>query len=117
PSRALTYRTIGGVLDYFIFLGPSNNDVMRQKHDLVGHSPLPPFWSLGFHICRWGYRDTAHVESVYKRTIEAGIPLDVKWVDIDYMKNRNDFTVDDVNFKGLNDFAKKVQSEGRRFIP
>lgn len=118
PKPAITYRTTGGVLDFFIFMGPSNNEVMSQKTNLLGHTPLPPLWSFGFQLCRWGYKNTEHVEAVYDRTIAAGIPLDVKWVDIDYMKNFNDFTVDEEgNFKGLDKFVKRIQSEGRKFVP
>ena len=118
PKPAVTYRTTGGVLDFFVFLGPSNNDVMSQKTNLVGYTPLPPLWSLGYQLCRYGYRSTSHVERVYNRTIAAGIPLDVKWVDIDYMKDHNDFTVDsEGNFKGLKELAQRIQSEGRRFVP
>lgn len=118
PEPSITYRTTGGVLDFFVFLGPTNNDVMHQKMSLIGHTPMPPMWALGYQLCRYGYKNTEHVERVYNRTIAAGIPLDVKWVDIDYMKDHNDFTVDsEGDFKGLKEFSERVQREGRKFVP
>lgn len=30
PSPAVTYRTIGGILDFYYFIGPTPNDVVAQ---------------------------------------------------------------------------------------
>jgi alpha-glucosidase (family GH31 glycosyl hydrolase) len=45
---------IGGVLDIYVFLGPSPEDVIRQYHAVIGPPAMPPFWALGFHQCRCG---------------------------------------------------------------
>lgn len=36
PSPALTWRTTGGILDFYIFLGPDPKSVVRQYLDVVG---------------------------------------------------------------------------------
>ena len=35
PLPAMTYRTIGGVLDFYMFFGPSPEDIVKQ-YTLVG---------------------------------------------------------------------------------
>ena len=52
PST-VTFKTTGGIIDMFLFLGPSPHDVATQYHQVIGKPAMPPYWSLGFHQCRW----------------------------------------------------------------
>lgn len=36
PAPGLTWRTIGGVLDFYIFLGPDPNMVIQQYQEVIG---------------------------------------------------------------------------------
>lgn len=52
----IVYKVIGGILDFRFFLGEQNPEATVEKINFyAGRSALPPFWSLGFHQCRWGY--------------------------------------------------------------
>lgn len=75
PTPAVTFRPIGGIFDFYIMLGPSPNDVSRQYTDIVGKTFMPPFWSLGFQLCRFGYETLNKTKEVMQRNIAAGIPL------------------------------------------
>lgn len=46
-----------GVLDLFVFVGPRPADVARQFAALTGGSALPQMFALGYHQCRWNYKD------------------------------------------------------------
>lgn len=116
PTPAITYRTIGGILDYYIFLGPTPNNVVMQLSEVVGKTTMPPYWSLGFHLCRYGYNTIEHMEEVRERMAVNKIPQDTQWNDIDYMQSYRDFTVDNVKYKGLPEFVDKLHSEGMHYI-
>ena len=68
-----------------------------------------------FHICRWGYKNLADIKKVVQRTIDAGIPYDYQWADIDYMDQHDDFTVDDKNFAGMKEFIEELHTKDMRF--
>lgn len=36
PTPALTWRTIGGILDIYIFIGPDPSSVVQQYTEVVG---------------------------------------------------------------------------------
>ena len=35
---------------------------------------MPPYWALGFHLCRWGYGGTDGMKAVINRMREAKMP-------------------------------------------
>ncbi|KAF2361392.1 Glycoside hydrolase family 31, partial [Trinorchestia longiramus] len=67
----------------------------------VGTAEFPPYWSLGFHLSRYGYTGTDHIREVRQRMKDAGIPQDVQVADIDYMDRYRDFTIDPTNWADL----------------
>ncbi|KAL9944111.1 hypothetical protein D7B24_004845 [Verticillium nonalfalfae] len=93
-GQYLEYNTLGGVLDFWFLSGPSPVDVVKQYSDIVGLPSLQPYWGLGFHQCRYGYRDAFDVAEVVYNYSQAGIPLETMWTDIDYMDARKVFTLD-----------------------
>ena len=61
PAPGLVYRTTGGELDIYFFLGPDPEQVVSQYTEAVGRYYVPPYWALGFHLCRWGYNRYSYV--------------------------------------------------------
>ncbi|XP_075058176.1 sucrase-isomaltase, intestinal [Mixophyes fleayi] len=115
PTPALTYRTIGGILDFFVVLGPTPEMVVQQYTKLIGRSVIPAYWSLGFQLCRYGYKNDGEIEQVYNDMVSAQIPYDVQYADIDYMERQMDFTLGK-NFARLPDIFDRIRLDGMRVI-
>uniref|UniRef100_A0A8D2M864 alpha-glucosidase n=1 Tax=Zonotrichia albicollis TaxID=44394 RepID=A0A8D2M864_ZONAL len=116
PAPAVTYRTIGGILDFYIFVGNTPEQVVQEYLQLVGLPALPAYWNLGFQLCRYGYTSLDEVKEVVERNRAVGLPYDIQIIDIDYMEKRKDFTYDKVNFKDLPQFASYLHAHGQKYV-
>ncbi|KAL6111023.1 uncharacterized protein ACO6RY_19988 [Pungitius sinensis] len=116
PAPALTWRTIGGILDFYVFLGPDPASVIGQYLEVVGYPAMPVFWALGYHLCRWGYHTSNSTWEVVKSLRNYGIPQDVQWNDIDYMDRFMDFTFDPAKFATLPDLVKDLHAHNQRYV-
>ncbi|KAJ4295473.1 hypothetical protein N0V90_007485 [Kalmusia sp. IMI 367209] len=117
-DQYLEYNTIGGVLDFYFLAGKQPADVSRQYADTVGYSAMFPYWTLGFHQCKYGYWDVNFVAEVVANYSTAGIPLEVMWTDIDYMDGRQDFTTDPQRFDigKMRELVSTLHSRGQRYV-
>ncbi|KAJ6982198.1 alpha-xylosidase family protein [Populus alba x Populus x berolinensis] len=117
-GTSLTYKIIGGVLDFYFFSGPSPLAVVDQYTSLIGRPAAMPYWAFGFHQCRWGYHNLSVVEDVVENYKKAQIPLDVIWNDDDHMDGHKDFTLNPNNYPRpkLLAFLEKIHSIGMKYI-
>ncbi|KAK3386179.1 glycosyl hydrolases family 31-domain-containing protein [Podospora didyma] len=97
-EQYLEYNTIGGVLDFYFFAGPEPTAVTKQYADVVGLPAMMPYWTLGFHQCKYGWKTVDFVAEVVAKYAAANIPLETVWGDIDYMGDHKDFSTDPVNY-------------------
>ena len=117
-KTSLEYNTIGGIFDFYFLAGPDPADVSRQYAEVVGLPAMVPYWSFGFHQCKYGWPNVNYVTEVVANYSKANIPLETLWGDIDYMDHRQDFTVDPVNYPlpKMRDLVSKLHQAGQRYV-
>jgi alpha-glucosidase len=115
----ITWRTIGGSIDLFFFSGSSQPEVTNQYLNVIGLPAMQQYFGFGFHQCRWGYENWTVVEDVVNTYEKFGIPLEVIWTDIDYMKQYRNFDNDPIRFGYAEGkaFLERLAASGRHYIP
>ncbi|MBD5442814.1 MAG: alpha-glucosidase [Treponema sp.] len=91
--------------------------VVRAFRKIIGIPYIPPKWAFGAGQSRWGYstkKDILHVADGYEKN---EIPLDMIYMDIDYMNAFKDFSVDKKKFPNLKNTVEKLKARGIRLIP
>ncbi|XP_077389106.1 lysosomal alpha-glucosidase [Festucalex cinctus] len=116
PLPALTWVSTGGILDLYIFMGPDAQTVIHQYLQVIGHPMMPPYWSLGFHLCRWGYKSTNITRQVAQRMHDAKMPMDAQWNDLDYANNGRVFTNDPLRFGDIKEMVEEFHQRGLKYI-
>ncbi|ELU08739.1 hypothetical protein CAPTEDRAFT_110115, partial [Capitella teleta] len=116
PAPGLIYRTTGGLLDIYFFLGPQPELAVQQYVSTVGLPMMVPYWSLGYQLSSFGYTTINESKSAVDRMREYDIPHDVHYGDINYMMEYRGFTIDPVNYAGLDDYVEHLKEEGTRFF-
>jgi len=106
-----------GQPNLYLLVGPSLAELTRKLQHLVGETPLPPAWALGYHQCRWGYQSAADLEMLDAKFREHGIPVDGLWLDIEYMDRYKVFTLDKKNFPDPRQTLAKLAQAGRKVVP
>ncbi|KAI8452785.1 hypothetical protein BY996DRAFT_8508308 [Phakopsora pachyrhizi] len=65
-----------GIMDLFIFLGPTSKEIFSSFVTLVGTNTIPPLFSIAYHQCRWNYVSQEDSLGVVHNFDKFDIPLD-----------------------------------------
>ncbi|KAJ4376120.1 hypothetical protein N0V83_001401 [Neocucurbitaria cava] len=116
-GQYLEYNVVGGVIDLYFMAGPSPFDVAREYSEITRKSAMMPYWGLGFHQCRFGYKSVDEVAAVVANYSMANIPLETMWTDIDYMDKYKVFTLGE-NFPldRMRDLVSDLHNNNQHYI-
>ncbi|XP_075044679.1 neutral alpha-glucosidase AB isoform X2 [Mixophyes fleayi] len=116
PQTDVRWMSESGLIDVFLLLGPSPSDVFKQYASLTGTQALPPYFSLGYHQCRWNYNDEDDVRNVDNGFDEHNMPYDVIWLDIEHADGKRYFTWDPHKFPTPKDMLTGLKEKRRKMV-
>lgn len=104
-------------LALYVIEGENAYDIVKQFRKIIGRSYIPPKFAFGFGQSRWGYKTKEDFRRVCEGYRKNQIPLDMIYMDIDYMEEYKDFTVNEGNFGDFPEFVREMKDQGVRLIP
>lgn len=103
--------------DLYLLSGGNENGICKEFRALIGRSYIPPKWAFGLAQSRWGYKTEEDVREVARQYKEHDLPLDMICMDIEYMQDYADFTVNKERFPDLTKLSADLKAQGIRLVP
>lgn len=113
----LRFHTEEPDYDLYILTGKNETAICKAFRKLIGQSYIPPKWAFGFAQSRWGYKTEADVREIAEQYRKNHLPLDMICMDIDYMQNYADFTINKERFPDLKKLSDDLKAEGIHLVP
>jgi alpha 1,3-glucosidase len=105
-----------GLIDVFLLPGTHLKQTIQQYMHLTGGQAMMPLFSLGYHQCRWNYRDEKDVFSVNAMFETLDYPYDVIWLDIEHTVGKRYFTWDKTVFPHPLQMQHNLTAVGRKLV-
>ncbi|MDI6765534.1 MAG: glycoside hydrolase family 31 protein [Bacteroidota bacterium] len=105
-----------GELNYYFINGPKPKDVLDNFSKLIGTTPLPPKWAIGYQQCRWSYYPESKVREIATTFRSKNIPCDVIYLDIHYMDGYKCFTWDKERFPDPKKMVSDLANDGFKIV-
>ncbi|KAH8053123.1 alpha-1,3-glucosidase [Aureococcus anophagefferens] len=112
----LHFVSESGVLSLFLILPETPLDGFAKYAALTGAQELPPLFALGYHQCRWNYKDEKDVAAVHGQFEALDIPYDVLWLDIEHTDGKRYFTWDANLFPDPATMQDTLAATGRKMV-
>ena len=104
-------------LDVYVIEGESLKGIAHQFRRIIGRSFIAPRWALGYGQSRWGYACDQDIRDVCSGYRDNGVPLDMIYVDIDYMQGYRNFTVDEEAYPNFPAFVQEMKDKHIHLVP
>lgn len=104
-------------LDLYVITGTSDYDIAKQFRCLIGRSYIPPKFAFGYGQSRWGYTTAEDFQKVAREHHKHHVPLDMIYMDIDYMERYKDFTVNRENFPDFKAYVDSMKAQNIHLVP
>ncbi len=90
-NGTLTWNVPEAFADIYLMAAHDGAGVLGDYARLTGAAPIPPRWTFGFLLSRWGYKDAADVQDKWQQFRDRKIPVDAFIYDYDWYKDDWEF--------------------------
>lgn len=101
----------------YIIEGETELEIVKELRELTGKSYIAPLWAFGYQQSRWSYMNADAVRNVAKGYRDNNMPIDAIYLDIDYMEDYKDFTINNERFPEFKSFVDEMKQQNIRLVP
>ncbi|MHA1291519.1 MAG: TIM-barrel domain-containing protein [Promethearchaeota archaeon] len=105
-----------GDLNYYFIYGPNIDDILEIYTELTGRIEMPPKWAIGYHQCRYSYKNEKQIKEITSKFRKNNIPCDAIWFDIHYMDGYRCFTFNNKRFPNPNHLIQELKEKGFKSV-
>ena len=110
-SEELKVNIEGKDFEVYVIKGQSLREITRSFLYIIGKSYLPPKWAFGYIQSRWSYENNEEVFKIANEFIKRNIPCDGICLDLDYMDNFKDFSLNEEKFPKFKSFVAELKEK------
>lgn len=112
-------RVIPENIDMYVYVisADNKNDIVREFRKIIGKSYVAPKWAFGFGQSRWSYENKDRVDAVVEGYEDNDMLISSIYMDIDYMVDYKDFTVNEERFPDFKEYVRSLRDKGIRLVP
>lgn len=103
--------------ELYIIEGNTLREIVRTFRSMIGRSYIPPRWAFGYQQCRWGYESSDEIRSVAARMHADHIPLDSIGLDLEYLDDYKDFSINPEHYADFADLSAELKEKGIHLVP
>ncbi|RYX80233.1 hypothetical protein EON83_29490 [bacterium] len=95
-NGTLTWTIPNSYADVYLSVAPNTYGLLDAYSKLTGPAPIPPRWTFGFMMSKWGYSDHADIADKWTQFRNRKIPVDTFIYDYEWFKD--DWQFNEKNF-------------------
>lgn len=105
-------------LNLYVLSGSSAYDIAKQFRSIIGQSYKAPKFAFGYGQSRWGYKKKEDFLDIVQNFEKYDLPIDLLYMDIDYMDHYKDFTLNQEEFHhDFSDFVLWMKEKNIHLVP
>ncbi|WP_304684557.1 glycoside hydrolase family 31 protein [Ileibacterium valens] len=105
-------------LNLYLIEGNTSYEISQKFRKLIGQSYIAPKFAFGYGQSRWGYKTKDDFRDVLSNLKTIDVPVDMIYMDIDYMERFKDFTVNNQEFGNhFKEFVDEMKKEKIHLVP
>lgn len=105
-NGTLTWTIPNSYADVYLSVAPNAYGLLDAYSRLTGPAILPPKWTFGFLMSKWGYKDNADIRDKWTQFRNRNIPVDAFIYDYEWFKDDWKFNEDNFSPKDIADMRK-----------